>query len=113
MYSFVAPYSIDESAILATMQAPRPKFDKSRQYASLKRRLVTPMTLKRHNGRGPKPVPAVGLFNLATKRLQIINGVPCIDLDPDGFAARTMESQHPGTYKAEQVFVIIPGQYHD
>jgi hypothetical protein len=71
------------------------------------------MTLKRHNRKtAPKTVPAVGLFNLATKRLQILNGLPCIDLDADGFAAHKMEKEHPGRYKAEQVFVVIPGKYH-
>jgi hypothetical protein len=70
------------------------------------------MTLKRHRGKAPETVLAVGLFNLATKRLQIFNGLPCIDLDPDGFTARKMESEHPGRYKAEHVFVIIPGKYH-
>jgi len=71
------------------------------------------MTLKRHNTKSsPKTVLAVGLFNLATKRLQVLNGFPYIDLDQDGFAARKMESEHLGRYKAEQVFVIIPGKYH-
>lgn len=70
------------------------------------------MTLKRHNTKwSPKSVPAVGLFNLATKRLQILDGLPCIDLDPDGFTAHKMESKHPNRHKAEQVFVIIPGKY--
>ena len=47
------------------------------------------MTLKRHKTKSsPKTVPAVGLFNLATKRLQVLNGFPYIDLDPDGFAAQ-------------------------
>jgi hypothetical protein len=71
------------------------------------------MTLKRHKGKGPKPVPAVALFNVVTKRLQILNGVPCIDLDPDGFTARRIESEHPDIYKAEQVFVLIPGKYNE
>jgi len=75
--------------------------------------VINLMTLKRHKTKySPKTVLAVGLFNLTTKRLQVLNGFPYIDLDPDGFAARKMESEHPGRYKADQVFVIIPGKYH-
>jgi hypothetical protein len=69
------------------------------------------MTLKRHNGKGPKPVEATGVFNLATKRLQIVDGMPCIDLDPDSFTAHKMQSEHPDRYKAERVFILIPGKY--